>query len=87
MGWPCSAGPAYSCGADDESEINREVSRMLSENHAPIRPFPAALDEKKIETVIDGFHVTMNFPENTNGSSLETVRSILKSAYLNSLTD
>lgn len=60
------------------------ADRVPSKNQSPI--YPLSFD-KKIETVIDGFHVTMNFPENTNDSSLETVRSILKSAYLNSLTD
>lgn len=61
------------------------ADRVPSKNQPPI--YPLSFDKKKIETVIDGFHVTMNLPENTNGSSLETVRSILKSAYLNSLTD
>lgn len=59
--------------------------RVPSKNQPSAYPLP--LDKKKIETVIDGFHVTMNFPENTDGSSLKTIRGILKSAYLNSLTD
>ena len=48
--------------------------------------YPLSFGEKKIETVIDGFHVTMNFPKSTDNSSLQNIRNTLKSAYLNSLT-
>ena len=48
--------------------------------------YPLSFGEKKIETVIDGCHVTMIFPGKSDDSSLENVRSILKNAYLNSLT-
>ena len=59
--------------------------RVPSKNQPSV--YPLSLDKKKIETVIEGCHVTMNFPENSDGSSLKTIRGILKSAYLNSLTD
>ena len=52
----------------------------------PLTIYPISFDNKKIETVIDGCHVTMNFPKKSDNSSLENIRSILKSAYLNSLT-
>ena len=43
-------------------------------------------NERQIDTEIDGFRVTMRFPESTDNSALENVRNILKSAYLNSLS-
>ena len=48
--------------------------------------YSLSFGEKKIETVIDGFHVTMNFPKSTDNSSLQNIRNTLKRAYLNSLT-
>jgi hypothetical protein len=53
---------------------------------AQLTVYPLSSDNKKIETVIDGCHVTMNFPKSTDNSSLQNIRNILKSAYLNSLT-
>lgn len=45
------------------------------------------LNERRIDTVIDGCRITMRFPKSTDNSALENVRNILKSAYLNSLSD
>lgn len=53
---------------------------------APLPMYPLSFDNKKIETVIDGCHVTMNFSKKSDSSSLENIRNILKTAYLNSLT-
>lgn len=53
---------------------------------AQLTMYPLSFDSNKIETVIDGCHVTMNFPGSTDNSSLQNIRNTLKRAYLNSLT-
>jgi hypothetical protein len=53
---------------------------------AQLTMYSLSFDSNKIETVIDGCHVTMNFPGSTDNSSLQNIRNTLKRAYLNSLT-
>lgn len=41
----------------------------------------------KLDTVIDGYHVTMRFSAHADNSVLKNVRGILKSAFLKSISE
>lgn len=51
------------------------------------REVAAGFENKKLDTVIDGCHVTMRFSTHADDSALKNVRGILKNAYLKSLSD
>ncbi len=65
----------------------KEMNTMFSTDNPHLSTEQVvSFSERQIDTVIDGCHVTMRFPESTDNSALENVRNILKSAYLNSLS-
>lgn len=65
---------------------------MFQQNHVQLLKDSAAalsspFEDKKIETEIDGCHITMSFPASANSTALENVRGILKSVYFKSLSN